>query len=404
MLILESFDLCDQEFTSTYLNKVKGKAVSKKTISLGIDKFAVIPAKLAGYGKSPKAIEFETDELFHHYYIAKYGDANHEAGVYEYEKFLVGCRDWRYQGGGIGRDKESKRNVSNELAKGFTRWFLYAFEGITYFDPFEEHFKRIYQSNGSRWHKLEEGDLPDYVCGPDHATIRLAEAKGRYSSVNFTNKAFEEFRRQIKRVALKDARGQQIRVEGYVSACQWATEETPRTMSKLLVEDPATEGQARQDGEYPHDIGLQMVAGHYVAILERLMLSAHAEALRRNSTVPESIGHRLPVWEVVVGPLKGARFVGGLIPNQIMTNDRDWCYYLRWGNRSPFLRPPATLFAVEEKVFTRIMGVCTTGIEAANDIPMLGDLDDLPPRMTVFRDGTLIAPVSYLRWIGEIAI
>ena len=376
--------------------------MGKKTIKLGIDKFNLIPQGLNGYDANPREIEFETGKLFHHFYLMKYGEDESPPGVYEYERFLADCRDWRYRGTGIGRDKESKRNVSNELAKAFTRWFLYTYEGVTYFAPFEDQFKTVYP-NGYRWKKIEEGNLPDFVCGPDETNIRLAEAKGRYSSVSFSNENFEGFRGQIRRVVLEDAVGKRIGVKGYVSACQWATENTPRTKTKLLVEDPYTEGEAPLNGTYPHGIGHRMVAHHYVSVLERLMLPAHAEALQHNLTISESIGHSLSVWEVSVGPLKGKRFVGGVLPYQNAVSCCNYMYH-GWRRSAPFLHPPATIFAVEENIFSQVLRVCNAGIDAAREISTLEIPEEFTSRMTVLRDGTLLAPDSYLRWVGEIEI
>ena len=376
--------------------------MGKKTINLGIDKFNQIPRGLGGYNAKPREIEFETGALFHHYYLMKYGEDSCPTVDYEYERFLANRRDWRFQGAGIGRDKESKRNVSNELAKAFTRWFLYTYEQLTYFAPFEDQFKMGYAS-GHRWKKKEDGDLPDFLCGANATDIRLAEAKGRYSSVSFTNADFESFRQQIKRVVLEDAGGKPTSVKGYVSACQWATENTPRTKTKLLVEDPDTEGEVQLEGRYPHDIGRRMIAHHYVSVLERLMLPAHAEALQHSLTISESIGHSLSVWEVNVGPLKGMHFVGGLLPYQDAVTS-NYCMCRGWGRSSLFLQPPATIFAVEENIFKKVLLLCNAGIDAVHEIPILETPDEFTTRMTVLRDGTLLSPDSYLRWVGEIEI
>ena len=376
--------------------------MGKKTINLGISNFNIIPGTLSSYGPTPKKMELETKELFHHHWLTKYGTTIEDRGIYEYENCLASSMDWRHKGSGIGLDKESKRNVSNELAKAFTRWFLYTHEKLTYFAPFEHQGNSTY-SSGHRWKRVEDGDLPDFVCGKGASDIRLAEAKGRYRSVSFSNKAFEDFRKQIKRVVLEDAAGNRTSVKGYVSACHWATEETPRTKTKLLVEDPNTDGEPPFHGLYPREIGHRMIALHYVSVLARLMLPAHAEALLQNVPISESIGQILLVWQVSLGPLRGKRFVGGLLPAQGQTA---CCNYMYWamGRRSPFLHPPATIFAVEESIFKQVMRVCHSGVDAANNISILEIPENFTSGMTVLRDGTLLAPNSYLRMVDEIQI
>jgi hypothetical protein len=68
------------------------------------------------------------------------------------------------------------------------------------------------------------GDLPDYVCGKDKTDVNLLEAKGRYRSVTFKSREFEDFRAQIDRAQLLGTDGKPMRVKGFISAMRWATE------------------------------------------------------------------------------------------------------------------------------------------------------------------------------------
>jgi hypothetical protein len=226
-----------------------------RTIELELSDFpSPLPATLCAPGTESAAetLTVGVKALFHHYFVAKYGDDAEDTGVYEYEARLTDGPDWRYLGSGIGRDKEAKRNVSNELGKAFARWFLSEHFGHTYFCPFDDVLGRK-NPDGSTWTKRVKGDLPDYVCGKDQHGIHLLEAKGRYSAIGFHSKEFEEFRTQITRAQLLDAEGRPIQVKGYISATRWATQKTPRVHSKLLVEDPTTEGDPPAQGSYPRD-------------------------------------------------------------------------------------------------------------------------------------------------------
>lgn len=372
-----------------------------KTLMLGIDKFPASSPHIKNYSKKPKEIAFSIKDLFHHYWLVKYDDNEPHPTVYEYEKFLAACNDWRFKGAGIGRDKESKRNVSNELGKAFTRWFLYNYENLTYFSPFEEHFKTKYP-DGSYWEKKTKGDLPDFLCGTNDRDIRLAEAKGRYSSVSFTNKEFDEFREQIQRVVLKNSANNLISVKGYISACQWATEETPRTKTKLLVEDPDTDGEFPEQEGYSSSIGLRMISHHYVTVLERLMLHSYAESLQNEYRITNPIGHTISVWEVALGPMKGRRFVGGIIDNK-QNNNCD-CYFHGYNIKSHILRPPQIIFALDQKIFEHVIIACRNGIDSVEYFPQLDAVAGNNSNISIHRDGTLIAPESYMIFVGEIQI
>lgn len=375
-----------------------------KTIMLGIDKFEFPPTKLLNYSSTPKEIHIDVKDLFHHYWLVKYGKGQSHQGPYEYEEFLANCNDWRFKESGIGIDKESKRNVSNELGKAFARWFLYNYENLTYFSPFEYSFNKTYP-DGSFWEKKTEGDLPDFICGTHDYDIRLAEAKGRYSSVSFTNKEFSSFRAQIQRVVLKNSSKKLVSVKGYISACQWATEDTSRTKTKLLIEDPDTDGEFPPERTYSPYIGLRMISGHYVSVLERLMLNSHAEALKYDYRIAERIGHTMAVWEIAVGPMRGKRFVGGLIYDSDSIFPYDYYdYRYRHGRSSLILRKPSTIFALEEKIFRQVIYACINGIDAVEyfqqiDIPL-----EVDSGISIHRDGTLIAPESYMIFVDEIEI
>jgi len=286
--------------------------MKKRTIELGLNKFSGLPPSLvvSGTKESVRTLPVEVKAVLHHYFVAKFGDSSEDNGTYEYERFLTAGTDWRFRGSGIGTDKEAKRNASNELGKGFARWFLYEHFGFTYFCPFEDLVDRT-NGDGSKWVRIRDGDLPDYVCGESKFKLNLLEAKGRYHSVTFQTKEFNDFRAQIQRAGLVDASGAAIRVKGFISAARWATEDSPRVRSTLLVEDPVSDGRPPSADGFPPSIGLAMVLGHYALILEKLRLPLHADAIRLRRQIPEQTGARRGIWECIAGPLSGRRFVGG---------------------------------------------------------------------------------------------
>jgi hypothetical protein len=386
-----------------------------RSIVLALNQFAVLPPKLAGIaGQLATGAEIVCDvkSVMHHYFLAKFGASADDRGSYEYEGFLTDGPDWRFRGRGIGADKESKRNVSNELAKGLARWFFDNYLDFTYFCPFENLVGRV-NDDGSRWKRAEDGDLPDYVCGRGVLEPNLLEVKGRYESVTFTAKKFSEFRAQIQRAELVDSNGASIQVKGFVSVARWATQDTPRVRTRLLVEDPATRGEQPGADGFPRAIGRAMVRGHYGPVLALLRLPLHAEAIRSGRTIVEQTGATRGIWECVGSRLKGRRFVGGLLPD-----GAGWGCALPWSLlnaeilgafwhaiqwSSPFvLAPTPQFFGLEEHIMKTLLDAMRLEREPP-DIPIAEVPQDLDA-LSLHRDGTVLGPADYFRPIGVLRL
>jgi hypothetical protein len=366
-----------------------------RVIQLLIKDFPIIPAALLDSTKNAvKSIEVPIKELRHHYYLAKYGSDPYD-GEFEYLKFITKGPDWRMAGAGIGADKESRRNVSNELGKAFARWFMSKYLGHNYFCDFDVAMKRS-ATEAHKWSRREPGDLPDYVCGRDEKDVNLLEAKGRYESVAFANAGFKKFREQIARARLCDASGQELAVKGFISVARWATEETPKTKSTLLVEDPWTEG--RQDGEYPRSAGRSMVLGHYVSALDRLQLPVLADSLRFSHALPaQGSGERRAIWACRTGPLQGKEFVGGIIPGS--RHAYGWSdYYHNWFHETDVLLPPFEFFGLERSTFE---GLIRAARASRMDLPAIEPVEvpEALGSISLLRDGSVLGPASYFKRI-----
>lgn len=368
-----------------------------RVIQLSLNKFLPIPTALVdSAGGAVKSVEVPIKELRHHYYLAKYG-SDPDDGVFEYLKFITKGLDWRMTGDGIGTDKESRGNVSNELGKAFARWFMSKYLGYNYFCDFSTAMKMSIAGGGHEWSRREPGDLPDYVCGEDENGVSLLEAKGRYSSVSFTSKEFEGFRNQIARARLCDAAGNELAVKGFISVARWATENKPNIQSTLFVEDPWTEG--RRGGEYPRSAGRSMVLGHYITALERLQLPVLADSLRLSRALPaQGNRERRGIWVCRTGPLQGRRFVGGIIPDSRYA--LNWSrYYRGWSHDPDVLLPQSEFFGVDRGTFDGLVRAAranhmdSPGIEPVDVPEALGAI-------SLFRDGSVLGPVGYFERVG----
>ncbi|BCG47248.1 hypothetical protein GEOBRER4_n2075 [Citrifermentans bremense] len=376
-----------------------------RTIEFELEKFQTVPTTLIdpGTGVLYPTLNVELKKLFHHYFLAKYGNSFVDPGFYEYQNMMTAGPDWRFLKAGIGADKESKNNASNELGKAFARWFHSEHLGMVYFCPFEDVLDKI-NPDGSVWRKKEKGDLPDYVCGTSSTDVNLLEAKGRYRSVTFKTKEFHQFRAQIQRAQLLDAAKKPLQVKGFISVARWASEKTPRVNSKLLVEDPVTDGRPPSQDGYPLQVGLAMVTGHYASIFDKLELRLQAEAIRHHRPMPKYSSASRGIWECVSGPLSGHRFVGGIvstpyIPPQIrFINEYDFKYeWHLFHQTSPFiLERPATFFGLDERIFRQVIRVSGNRLDAANEIkPII--VPDETGSLSLLRDGSILGPVDYFR-------
>jgi hypothetical protein len=328
--------------------------------------------------------------------------------------------DWCFRGGGIGRDTEAKRNVSNEFGKGFARWFCYEHLHFTYFCPLEDRLNKP-DEKGWAWTRAKKGDLPDYVCGiAESETLHLLEAKGRYTRINFGTKAFQGFRDQVERAALIDHNGQPVAVKGLVSLGQWATEKSRALRARLSVEDPQTPGRDPRDDEPPPTVGRAMVAGHYVPILRALRLYRHAVALRDHERLDRPVGVALGVWECARGPLQGRCFVGGILPEPGVFGPWPWLdpfemeFFVRGrlpselASRFPVLLAAAPrFFGLEQFLFERIIDLARRGAPEPTAGARLLEQSRVPEAtgsLSLLRDGTVLGPARYFQPVDIIDV
>jgi hypothetical protein len=316
---------------------------------------------------------------------------------FEYQRGLTAGPDWRFIGNGIGVDKESKRNVSNELGKAFARWFCSTYLGIHYFAPLEDLIG-VPMANGWCWRRAVAGDIPNYVCGNGNLGVMLLEAKGRYRTVNFANAEFTTFRNQIQRAALDDHNGNPVAVKGYIAAARWATTMQANVMSCLYVEDPVSPGRELGPEELPRGVADATVMVHYANVFDRLQLPAHAEAIRRGVATPEIPGVRRGVWRCNTGPLQGREFVGGTIVDRAdIVPDLWWPF----DDQHRYLVPPATFFGVERPTFERVLTASRLPIgEISLETPFV-EVPKLIGGLSLLGDGTVLGPSHFFRHIGE---
>jgi hypothetical protein len=115
-----------------------------------------------------------------------------------------------------------------------------------------------------------DGDTPDYLCANQANQVFVAEAKGRYTPVNFNNAGFTKWRQQFERIEITNQAGQVKTVKGFIVETAFGTESKPSSKSRLFAEDPETPGSESLDGRESQFLANRVVSLHYGNIARKL--------------------------------------------------------------------------------------------------------------------------------------
>lgn len=228
-----------------------------RSIGVSLKDFATIPHSLRAQATEnvcSDTCRCDLARLFHHYYLDTYGrrPPNPNPAQFEYVQFLSDCDDFRLAGDGIGASTAARRNISTALGQAFCRWFLHDHLNITYFAHMDKVLNKSLPQGfgGVRIERATTGDAPDYLCAESVDKVFLAEAKGRYTSISFTNKDFGEWRKQFSRIRVHDQKGIPISLKGFIVGTRFVTEENRHTLkSTIFAEDPQSRGDTTIGGE-----------------------------------------------------------------------------------------------------------------------------------------------------------
>jgi hypothetical protein len=379
-----------------------------KAIKLFLNKFATIPNSLRPAPKIdvPVAeVDVDSARLYHHYYLDTRGYAppNPDPARFEHLELLLPCSDFRVRGDGFGVGVAFRQHRSNELGQALCRWFLYEHLNITYFAHMQSVLDQsLHPGFGKmRIERVLRGDAPDYFCAESTSKVFLAEAKGRTTSINFSNSEFEKWRKQFDRVIVKDGSGLPKSVKGYIVATRFVTERNPSLRSTLFAEDPKSPG-GEELGNAPN-IGSVILALHYAEIAAKIRQPLLSASLASGVPVPDEIQFPAAVWECQLPILHGMRFVGGYFPGAngvIPLKFEDNKIALI--SENPFRLDVAdgTFFGVEEKIFKALCAVARRGSEFAHQVPRLADIPFIYSGFSVLRDGSAIGPIQFFRPVG----
>lgn len=380
-----------------------------KTIRIALNEFPVLPASLRSTLNPAQAtdeVEIDLSRLFHHFYLDTQGHAppNPDAAQFHHLTLLAPTKDFRARGKGFGSHAAYKAHVANELGQAFCRWLLYEHLDVTYFAHMEHVLDRGVQAayGNTRVERVQAGDAPDYLCADGSGEVYLAEAKGRTSPVSFGNANFESWRKQFDRVVVKDASNVQRSIKGFIVATRFATEANTKLKSTVFAEDPATSGE----GPLRDDRSLHAIAKslHYAEVAAKLRQPILSAALMTGVPVPEEILFPAMVWELVMPPYDGMRFVGGYFPGPdgiapIQINGGKLVFLPENPLRLDYAS--GTFVGVEEKVFQAICDAARTG--RSEEVQPLAEPVFFYSAISFLRDGSIMGPVDFFRPQGQVA-
>ncbi len=383
----------------------------ERSIKLALNKFDQIPTSLLNDGETHNPVHEITvnlASLYHHYYLDSYGriPPDPDPAQFEYLRFLLPTPDFRLRGDGIGDCTVVRRHSSTALGQAFCRWFLHDHLGITYF----AHMQHVLNKplgpsvNGLQVKRADRGDVPDYLCAREATKgVFLAEAKGRYTAVNFKSKEFASWRKQFDRVLITDRQGLPRSLKGYIVGTRFATEEgAPTVQSRMSAEDPQTPGEGPPDAGDTRSLATAIAMRHYANIATKLNQPRLGAALESGAGLAEQLRINAVVWEYQGQELVKRRFVGGYYPNgtgAIPMHLADEGRLVRQGPDPLRLDVgEGTFFGLEESVFRGIVQLARRGardIESAAELALYQQTRHFYSAISVLRDGSIFAPLEF---------
>lgn len=383
-----------------------------RLVNIALNKFDTVPTSLEkpGYfNTATNSITVSMASLYHHYYLDNYGKAppDPDPAQFEYLQFLVDSKEFRFRSNGIGISTAARRNRSCELGQAFCRLFLHDHLGFSYF----AHIEHVLDKGVSHMHggvsvqRCCEGDVPDYLCSRTGRDVYLAEAKGRYSSINFNSREFKKWRTQFDRVVIKNASGSAVSTKGFIVATRFATEGNKSNIrTTVYAEDPLTPGDSPLDSRDQQIVAPRIVAIHYSNIAEKINQPLLASSLLNDYVIPNDILFPTFIWELVAGPLRGRRFVGGYYSKERM-NVFQSDHGIVFSNSNPFdlNAPHATFFGLEEGIFKAVVNIARHQSPNIREFPSFDQLDPFYSGVSILRDGTMLAPIEFVRVVEQVS-
>jgi hypothetical protein len=393
-----------------------------KSIRIKLRDFPSIPVSLIddlGLGNPKEEIEVNLANLYHHFYLDKFGTQppNPDPSRFEYVRHLTSDKDFRTQKNGIGSSPAHKRTSSFELGQAFCRLFLHDYLDFYHFDNLGDFIDRYVDQRFGRvkLRRKGSGDTPDFICANRENKIYLAEAKGRYGAISFGSAEFKKWREQFSRVEFVSQFSPStpevlLSVKGVIIATHFGTASgSVSDYSTIFAEDPRTPGQddISIDGVSMVNISQAVLRRHYSNIFVKLGYPLFSSALENGFTLTDQLSYNVFVYEFVFEKFKGVQFVGGFFLREgektlnFSVGEKGFEYTID----NPFAvnKPFLTFFGLELTRFKSILNIIR-GNNFVDAQKVVVDLPFIDSSISYLKDGSLLAPLDLLKVVGQIRI
>lgn len=383
----------------------------KREMLLGLSQFPATPSSLMdpSTGTAATAITVDLKSVCHHMFLDTYGqhppNPNPLSGLTR--TLITRKQNLEFVAGGLGSHKESRNAESMKWGKALCRWFLDSHCGLCFFAHMDDVLGQSVSSHQCpvQVARVKKGDTPDYLCADTRKQAFLAEAKGRQAvSISFRTKAFQNWRDQLQRVEVRDRYGVPLRTKGFIVASRLrSVRHANGIRARLLAEDPHSPGDREINSDQSAALALVAKAHHYAAVLEKLNLLYHADALRSGVKVRTDRTPEVGIWRGEDEAFREQEFVGGLYPANHLSpiSPLDPYRFLpgptdHW---NPYLGLGAqTFFGLKRDIFERVVQASRSTADELIDLN-LGEGIQVPEAFSYLSTGTLFAPSDAVRLV-----
>jgi len=351
-------------------------------------------------------IDINLGQLFLQYYFDSFpsGPPNPDPSRFEYLQLVSPAGDFRFHAFVGDSSTVKKRAISTEIGQAFCRLLLHDHFGVRYF----AHLGRLIQRpthagfGGMRINRTCKGDIPDYLCARKVSEPRIAEAKGRFSPIEFTTPEFGRWRDQFTRIRVEDGHGVPRSLKGYILATRFVTDANAATArSTSYIEDPESLGEALPDDQAPA-IGRGIAALHYARVLNKLGLLPLASALDLGYALTEVLTLQMPRWLCTSPPFERTEYIGGFYRTSAgagpVLSEKGWTQPLELG--SGHLVFVGLNLATAVHVARAARGEWT----ALDGIAPAAPIGTWSSEFAWLFDGTVAAPAQYFIPTGLVAL
>ena len=351
-------------------------------------------------------IEVNLGQLFLHYYFDSYpsGPPNPDPSQFEYLQLVSSSPDFRFHAHVAHASLVKRRSLSTDMGQAFCRLMLADHFGVVHFAHMSEVLGKAAHAafGGMRVERISPGDVPDNLCAREVTEPLLAEAKGRFSSINFNTAAFDSWRCQFTRIRVVDSASIPRSTKGYIVASRFVTDGgAAQARTTSFIEDPRTAGE-RLSEEQSALLARGARALHYARIFNKLDLVPLASALNLGYALTRQLTFQVPVWTCTAPPFIGKTYIGGYYRTRAghgpKLTDTGWQLSLELGAGH------AVFVGLETSIASQVAAAARGEWNALNEMQMMAPEGLWSSEFAWLPDGSVAAPLLHFLPTNQMAL